>query len=83
MVSLPWTLPRANFGDLVAFVVSRINSRRTLENVSNVAPRVQFAGRKMRHEKEFELKFGDYREVADPTVINITQYSRSVESPRT
>ena len=82
-VALPWDLPRSNTKDVVSYAVSRINSRRTTSNGSNVAPRVLFTGRKIRHDREFGLKFGDYCEVADPTVVGVSQKSRSVDAPRT
>ena len=83
LVTLPWDLPRANICDLVSYAVSRINSRRSTAGDSNVAPKVLFTGRKFRHNKEFGLKFGDYCEVADPTVVGVPQKSKAVQHSRT
>jgi hypothetical protein len=42
--TLPWPLPNMLVQDLVAYVVSRLNMRRTTAINHNVAPRVMFTG---------------------------------------
>jgi hypothetical protein len=74
--TLPWPLPNMLVQDLVAYVVSRLNMRRTTAINHNVAPRVMFTGLKADFRKEMELSFGDYCEVYDGT--ENTSKSRSI-----
>lgn len=60
---LAWKLPTSRVNDLVAYVVSRLNVRRTTALCSNVCPRVLFTGVKPNFKKEFGLSFGEYVEV--------------------
>jgi hypothetical protein len=74
--TLPWPLPNMLVQDLVAYVVSRMNLRRTTAINHNVAPRVMFTGLKADFWKEMEMSFGDYCEVYDGT--ENTSKSRSI-----
>jgi hypothetical protein len=49
---LPYKLDKSRFKDLMTYVVSRINLRRTLAVVDNVAPRVKFTGGRGDYHKE-------------------------------
>jgi hypothetical protein len=80
---LPWPLADARVPDLMAYAVSRMNLRRTGASGSNVAPRVLFSGRKVRAQRELALAFGDYCEVADPTVCGEDLKSRQPGTERT
>jgi hypothetical protein len=60
---LKWNLPKMMVKDLIAYVVSRINSERSAAINQNVAPKVMFTGLRMDYKKEFSLAFGDYCEV--------------------
>ncbi len=60
---LAWKLPLSRVNDLVAYIVSRLNVRRTVALNSYVSPRVLFTGVKPNFKKEFGLSFGDYVEV--------------------
>jgi len=73
---LPWKLPPILLKDLVAFAVSRINTRRSTAIIQNVCARVSFTGMKPNFWKELSLGFGDYCEVYNGT--NNTTKSRSV-----
>ena len=54
---LPWKLPATMVKDLVAYVVARINIKRTTAINQNVCPRVLFTGIKVNFKKELELAF--------------------------
>jgi hypothetical protein len=62
---LKWSLPKMMVKDLVAYVVSRINSERSAAINQNVAPKVMFTGLCMDYKMEFSLAFGDCCEVYD------------------
>jgi hypothetical protein len=64
---LKWKIPPILIQDLVAYVVTRINSKRSAAINLNVAPKVLFTGMRMDFKKEFCLAFGDYCEVYDGT----------------
>jgi hypothetical protein len=64
---LKWKIPPVLIKDLVAYVVTRINSDRSAAINLNVAPKVLFTGMRMDFKKEFCLAFGDYCEVYDGT----------------
>jgi hypothetical protein len=66
IAGLPYRLPRARMKDLVTYVVSRLNTRRTGALNDNVCPRVKFTGVKVDYKKEFSLAFGDYVEAYNP-----------------
>jgi hypothetical protein len=63
---LPYRLAKARIKDLVTYVVSRMNVRRTSALTDNVCPRVKFTGVKVDYKKEFGLAFGDYVEAYNP-----------------
>jgi hypothetical protein len=52
---------------LVAYAVSRINSKQSAAINQNIAPKVSFTGLHMDYKKEFSLAFGDYCKVYDGT----------------
>jgi hypothetical protein len=64
---LAWSLPRSLVPDLVAYVVSRLNIRRTTALSENVCPRVLFTGMPVNYAKELGLAFGDYVESYEGT----------------
>jgi hypothetical protein len=64
---LAWPLPRPLVPDLVAYVVSRLNIRRTTALSENVCPRVLFMGMPVNYAKELGLAFGDYVESYEGT----------------
>jgi hypothetical protein len=78
IAGLPWKLPNENIKDLVAYAISRINSRRSGSQMSDMAPRVAFTGRKIIYNKEFTLAFGDYCECYNPQGL-----TGEVDRPRT
>jgi hypothetical protein len=59
---LAWSLPRSFVPDLVAYIVLRLNIRRTTALSENVSPRVLFTGMLVNYDKELCLAFGDYVE---------------------
>jgi len=61
-LGLPWKLPKVLVKDLVAYVVSRLNIRRTTALSENVCPRVLFTGAPVDYKKELQVAFGDYVE---------------------
>jgi hypothetical protein len=73
---LKWKIPPVLVKDLVAYVVTRINSERSAAIKLNVAPKVLFTGTQMDFKKEFCLAFGDYCEVYDE--MDNTARARSV-----
>ncbi len=64
---LPWKFPVSRVKDLVAYVVSRLNLRRTAALQGTLSPRVLFTGNKPNYKKELSLAFGDYVEVHNGT----------------
>jgi hypothetical protein len=66
IAGLAFSLPKRLVKDLVTYVVSRINTRRTTALNDNVYPRVKFTGRKVDYKMEYCLAFGDYVEAYDP-----------------
>jgi hypothetical protein len=64
---LAWSLPRSLVADLVAYVVSRMNIRRTSALSDNVCPRVLFTGMPVDYKKELSMAFGDYVESYEGT----------------
>jgi hypothetical protein len=64
---LKWQIPPVLIKDLVAYMVTGINSERSAAINLNVAPKVLFTGMRMDFKKEFCLAFGDYCEVYDGT----------------
>jgi hypothetical protein len=64
---LKWKIPPVLVKDLVAYVVTCINSERSVAINLNVAPKVLFTGMRMDFKKEFCLAFGDYCKVYDGT----------------
>ena len=62
---------------MVAYVVNRINVRRTTGLTDNRAPRVMFTGQRVDYKKEFRAAFGDYVEAFRPRV-----QSNAVDQPR-
>jgi len=62
MAGLPWSMPKQLVGDLVAYVVSRLNIRRTMALSENICPKVLFTGIPVDYRKELQLAFGDYIE---------------------
>jgi len=64
---LPWTLPDQLVGDLVAYVVSRLNAQKTTAIQGYVCPKVLFTGRPIDFKKEFSLAFGNYVEAYEGT----------------
>jgi hypothetical protein len=72
---LPWTLLYSLVGDLVGYVVSRLNARRTTSIEGNMCPKVLFTGRPLEFKKEFRLAFGDYVEAYEGTTNTMTARS--------
>jgi hypothetical protein len=68
IMGLPYALPRNRVKDLVTYVVNRMNTRRTSALNDNICPRTKFTGRKIDHDREFKLGFGDYVEAYNPKV---------------
>jgi hypothetical protein len=66
LAGLPYALAKNLIKDLVTYVVSRLNTRRTSALNDNVCPRVKFTGSKIDYAKEYCLGFGDYVESYDP-----------------
>jgi hypothetical protein len=66
-LGLPWKLPKVLVKDLVAYVVSRLNIRRTTALSENVCPRVLFTGAPVDYKKELQVAFGDYVEAYEGT----------------
>jgi hypothetical protein len=64
---LAWELPSSLVEDLLAYVVSRMNIRRTTALRENVCPRVLFTGIPVDYKKELLLAFGDYVEAYEGT----------------
>ncbi len=64
---LAWELPGSLVEDLVAYIVSRMNIRRTTALMENVCPRVLFTGIPVDYKKELLLAFGDYVEAYEGT----------------
>jgi hypothetical protein len=64
---LAWELPGSLVEDLVAYVVSRMNIRRTTALTENVCPRVLFTGIPVDYKKELLLAFGNYVEAYEGT----------------
>jgi hypothetical protein len=62
LAGLPYALAKNLIKDLVTYVISRMNTRRTTALNDNVCPRVKFTGMKIDYEKEYCLGFGDYVE---------------------
>lgn len=60
---LPWRLPPFLLKDQIAFVVLRINIRRSMVVYQNVCARVSFTGMKPDFCKEPPLDFGDHCKV--------------------
>ena len=79
--SLPWKLPLLLIDTLVAYAVTRINSRSTSSRNDNVSPLVAFTGRKPDYDKLFSIGFGDICEVPDHTVIG--EHKSRTLAPRT
>jgi hypothetical protein len=52
---LAWSLPRSFVPDLVAYIVLRLNIRRTTALSENVSPRVLFTGMLVNYDKELCL----------------------------
>jgi hypothetical protein len=73
---LKWKLPPILAKDLMAYVVTRINSERSAAINLNVAPKALFTGMRMDFRREFCLAFGDYCEVHDRT--DNTSRARSI-----
>jgi hypothetical protein len=67
---LAWSLPRSLVPDLVTYVVSRLNIRRTTALSENVCPRVLFTGMAIDNTNELSLAFGDYVESYEGTVYS-------------
>jgi hypothetical protein len=66
-LGLLWKLPKVLVKDLVAYVVSRLNIRRTMALSENVCPRVLFTGAPVDYKKELQVAFGDYVEAYEGT----------------
>jgi hypothetical protein len=66
-LGLPWKLPKVLVKDLVAYIVSRLNIRRTTALSENVCPRVLFTGAPVDYKKELQVAFGDYVEAYEGT----------------
>jgi len=66
-LGLPWKLPKVLVKDLIAYVVSRLNIRRTTALSENVSPRVLFTGAPVDYKKELQVAFGDYVEAYEGT----------------
>jgi hypothetical protein len=66
-VGLPWLLPRSLVPELVAYIVSRLNIRRTTALSENVCPRVLFMGIPVDFKRELCMAFGDYVEAYEGT----------------
>ena len=73
---LPWPLPITMVKDLVAYLVARMNIKRTTGINCNTRPKILFTGTKINYKRELALAFGDYCEVYDGT--NNTSASRSI-----
>ena len=74
---LPYSLPVLRRDDLVIYVTSRKNSRKTKALSDNVSPRVKFTGLKVNYQKEYEIDFGDYVEAYIPNVESKTMATYS------
>ena len=66
LARLPYALAKNLIKDLVNYVISRINTRRTTALNDNVCPCSKFTGMKIDYAKEYCLGFGDYAESYDP-----------------
>ncbi len=66
IAGLPFQLSRDSLKDLVTYVVSLMNLKRTTSLTDNVCPRVKFTGLRPGYEAEFGLAFGDYMEAYNP-----------------
>ncbi len=64
---LSWTLPQCLIAELVTYVVSQLNIRRTSALSKNVCPRVLFTGVSVNYKKELKVAFGDYVEAYEGT----------------
>jgi hypothetical protein len=64
---LPWTLPQCLITELVSYVVSRLNIRRTSALSENVCPRVLFTGVPVNFKKELKVAIGEAYEGTDNT----------------
>jgi hypothetical protein len=64
---LAWELPGQLVGDLVAYVTSRLNIRRTTALAENICPRVLFTSIPVDYRKELMFAFGDYVEAYEGT----------------
>jgi hypothetical protein len=64
---LSWSLPKCLVAELVVYVVSRLNIRRTSALSENVCPRVLFSGVPINYKKELSIAFGDYVEAYEGT----------------
>jgi hypothetical protein len=64
---LPWKLPQCLITELMSYVVSRLNIRRTSALSENVCPRVLFTGVPVNFKKELKVAFGDYIEAYEGT----------------
>ena len=73
---LPWPLPNTMVIDLVAYLVVRMNIKRTIVVNSNTSIKVLFTGTKINYRRELGLAFGDYYKVYDGT--GNTSESRSI-----
>jgi len=62
---LAWNLPLILVRDLIAFAVSRMNTKCSAAINQTVAPKVLFTGLRLNFQKELGLAFGDYCEVFD------------------
>jgi hypothetical protein len=62
---LIWSLPRSLVPDLVAYVMSHINIRRTTVLSENVCPRILFTGIPVNYKKELCLAFWVFYEGND------------------
>jgi hypothetical protein len=69
---LAWELPGQMVGDLVAYVISRLNIRQTTALAENICQRVLFTGIPVDYKKELMYAFGDYVEAYE----GITNTSR-------
>jgi len=66
IAELSWNLPNLGVKDLVAFVISRINTRRTKGLPDNIFPRVKFTGIKIDYKREYKPSFSNYIEAYNP-----------------
>ena len=63
VAGLEFKLPESKIPDLVSYCVKRANARSTSSKLNDVAPIVEFTGRKILYNKDMCMRFGTYCEI--------------------